>query len=164
MFLKNIKTLLAFVICFITFSCSSAPRFTSEKDIVADDKAVIGEQTVADSDTGHTTFNDISVLETVTGIASYYADAFNGKITYSGEVYNMYGISAAHPTYPMGTVLRITNLNNGKTVMLKVNDRMPYNPDRIIDLSLGAAQKLDMVHDGLAKVKIEVLKFGEGKK
>ena len=75
----------------------------------------------------------------------------------------MYGISAAHQTYPMGTLLRVTNLKNNKSVILRVNDRMPYNPERIIDLSLGAAEKLDMVQDGLAEVRIDVLKFGNGK-
>jgi rare lipoprotein A len=76
----------------------------------------------------------------------------------------MNSISAAHPFFPMGTLVRVTNLSNNKSVVLKINDRMPYRPDRIIDLSLGAARELGFVEDGLAEVKVEVLEWGKGKK
>ncbi len=166
MLLKKINIVLSLFLSFVLLSCASSPRFTSEKKIINEnftnptDQSKDSTQTYRDNST---TYSDTAVLETQTGIASYYADKFNGKITYNGEVYNMYGISAAHPTYAMGTILRITNLENGKSIILRVNDRMPYNPNRIIDLSLGTAKKLDMVKDGLAEVKIEVLKFGEGR-
>jgi rare lipoprotein A (peptidoglycan hydrolase) len=100
-------------------------------------------------------------LETVKGIASYYADKYNGKQTSNGEIYDMYGLTAAHKTYPFGTIVRITNLSNGKSVKLRINDRMPdYNP-RLIDVSYGAAIKLDMLTSGIAEVKLEVLKWGK---
>jgi len=163
--LKKTNNILLSLLFLIFVSCASSPRFTSKhKNHITGTTNNSGVNSTEIYKDNGIIYSDTAVLETQTGIASYYADKFNGKITYSGKVYNMYGISAAHQTYPMGTVLRITNLKNGKTVILKVNDRMPYNPDRIIDLSLGAAQKLDMVHDGLAKVKVEVLKFGKGKK
>ena len=106
-------------------------------------------------------YNNLSVLETVTGVASYYGDKFNGRLTSNGETYDMYGLTAAHPSYPHNTIIRVTNLNNNKSVVIRVNDRMPKRPDRIIDLSLGTAQALDMVEAGLAKVKLEILKWGE---
>ena len=104
---------------------------------------------------------NIKPLETVKGIASYYADKYHGKQTSNGEIYDMYGLTAAHKTYPFNTIVRVTNLSNGKSVKIRINDRMPdYNP-RIIDLSYGAAIKLDMLTSGIAEVKLEVLKWGK---
>jgi len=100
-------------------------------------------------------------LETVKGIASYYADKYHGKQTSNGEIYNMYDLTAAHKTYPFNTIVKVTNLSNRKSVKIRINDRMPdYNP-RIIDLSYGAAIKLDMLTSGIAEVKLEVLKWGK---
>ena len=107
--------------------------------------------------------DNIHPLATEVGIASYYADKYNGRQTASGEIYNMYGISAAHPSYPMGTIVRVTNLSNNIALILKINDRMPNFKGRVIDLSLGAARKLDMIQSGTAKVKIDVIKWGKGK-
>lgn len=109
-------------------------------------------------------YTNIKALETQVGVASYYADDFNGKITYSGEVYNMFGLSAAHPFYPMGTIVKVTNLSNNKSVIISINDRMPFRPDRIIDLSFGCAIELDMLKVGITEVKVEVLEWGAGKK
>lgn len=92
------------------------------------------------------------------GNASYYADEFNGKKTASGEVYNMNDLTAAHPDLPFNTMLKITNLSNRKTVIVRVNDRMPKNKNRIIDLSYSAAVKLDMIKSGIEKIKIELVK------
>jgi rare lipoprotein A len=100
------------------------------------------------------------VLETETGTASYYADEFNGKKTASGEIYNMNKLTAAHPSYPMNTVCLITNLKNGLSVEVRINDRMPSFKSRIIDLSLAAAKEIDMIRDGIQEVKIEVLEWG----
>ncbi|NUN07596.1 MAG: septal ring lytic transglycosylase RlpA family protein [Ignavibacteriaceae bacterium] len=104
------------------------------------------------------------VLFTAEGTASYYADDFHGKKTANGETYNMYGISAAHPEFPLETIIRVTNLKNDRSVILRINDRMPDFKGRMIDLSLGAARELDTVNDGIAKVRIEVLKWGTGKR
>lgn len=104
-----------------------------------------------------------TVLETEVGIASYYAEPFHGRKTANGEIYDMHGLTAAHPSFPLGTIARVTNLKNGKSVLLKINDRMPRHPQRIVDLSLGVAKKLDMVKDGLAKVRIDILKWGDNK-
>ena len=91
------------------------------------------------------------------GIASYYGDAFQGKPTSSGEVFDKRAMTAAHRTLALGTRVRVTNLENGKSVVVKVNDRGPYVRGRIIDLSEGAAEKLGMLDAGLARVRLTVV-------
>tara|TARA_B100001250_G_C19041706_1_gene461875 strand:- start:30 stop:479 length:450 start_codon:yes stop_codon:yes gene_type:complete len=97
------------------------------------------------------------------GISSYYGTQFHGNLTANGEVYDMYGVTAAHKTLPLGTVARITNLENNKSIILRINDRGPYVGNRILDCSYGAATKLDFVSQGTTKVKIEVIEIGDGK-
>ncbi len=97
------------------------------------------------------------------GIASYYAEDFHGKLTASGETFNMYELSAAHKTLPLGTVVRVTNLDNGKSVVVPINDRGPFVKNRIIDLSYGAAKVLGMIGPGTARVRVEVLEWGKDK-
>ncbi len=94
-----------------------------------------------------------------TGIASWYGPNFHAKKTSNGEVYDMYGMTAAHKTLPMNTMLKVNNLENGKTVIVRVNDRGPFVGTRIIDLSNTAARKIDMVKKGTAKVRITVLGY-----
>jgi rare lipoprotein A len=89
------------------------------------------------------------------GIASWYGPDFHGRLTANGEVYDMHGISAAHPTLPMPSYLRVTNLDNGKSIIVRLNDRGPYAHDRLIDLSTGAAKALDFHRKGLARVRVE---------
>jgi rare lipoprotein A len=93
------------------------------------------------------------------GIASWYGKDFHGRRTANGEVYNMYGISAAHKTLPLGTHVRVTNLRNDKTIVVRVNDRGPFVRGRIIDLSYGAAKKIGLVGPGTAPVDIVALGF-----
>jgi len=90
------------------------------------------------------------------GIASWYGKDFHGKQTSSGEVYDMYQLTCAHNTLPLGTMVMVTNLENGKSVELKVNDRGPFVKGRIIDVSYAAAKMLDMSEKGTAMVKVEV--------
>lgn len=92
--------------------------------------------------------------------ASYYGKDFHGKKTSNGEVFNMNDLTCAHKSLPFDTILRVTNLSNGKTVKVRVNDRGPFVVGREIDLSTAAAKKLDMMSTGTAKVKIEILKMG----
>lgn len=91
------------------------------------------------------------------GIASWYGKDFHGKKTANGRIYNMYGVSAAHKTLPLGTQVRVTNLENRRSIVLVINDRGPFVGDRIIDLSYGAAQKLDTVQRGVAKVRVTAI-------
>ena len=132
------------------YGCSPSPRYASKK-----------------STKKHTKKNSHSKKSNhkkkLTGISSYYGAQFHGKLTANGEVFDMYGVTAAHKTLPLGTVARITNLENDKSIILRINDRGPYVGNRILDCSYGAAVKLDFVNQGTTKVKIEVIEFGDGK-
>jgi len=91
------------------------------------------------------------------GEASWYGSRFHGKLTSDGTVYNQHGFTAAHPTLPEGSRVRVTNLDNGKSVTVRVNDRGPFVDGRIIDVSRKAAKTLGMIKDGTAKVQVKVL-------
>ena len=89
------------------------------------------------------------------GLASWYGDAFHGRLTANGEIYDMTHLTAAHPTMPLPSYARVTNAKNGASVIVRVNDRGPYAHGRIIDLSRRAAELLDYTHSGVAKVEVE---------
>ena len=89
------------------------------------------------------------------GMASWYGKKFNGQRTSSGEIYDMYGMTAAHPTLPLPSYARVTNLSNHKSVIVRINDRGPFMDDRIIDLSYTAAYKLGMIANGSAEVEVD---------
>lgn len=92
------------------------------------------------------------------GEASYYAEEFNGRKTASGEIYNMHDLTAAHPKLPFGTKVKVTNLSNNKSIIVRINDRMPDFKGRIIDLSYRAAKEIGMIQQGIQEVSIEILK------
>lgn len=98
------------------------------------------------------------------GIASYYGRDFHGNRTANGEIYDMNGISAAHKTLPFNTIVEVKNLDNGRKITVRINDRGPFIAGRIIDLSVGAAKRLRMYVAGTANVEIRVLKWGDSKK
>lgn len=98
---------------------------------------------------------------TGTGIASWYGQKFHGHLTANGEVYNMFGMSAAHKTLPLPSFVRVTNLENGRQAVVRVNDRGPFHSNRIIDLSYAAAMKLGILSTGTAKVKLDVMHVDE---
>ena len=91
------------------------------------------------------------------GKGSWYGKQFQGKLTANGERYNMYDFTAAHRTFPFNSMVKVTNLKNGRSVIVRVNDRGPYHGGRIIDLSYLAAKKLGYVKKGVAKLKIQLL-------
>lgn len=96
------------------------------------------------------------------GLASYYAEPYHGRPTASGEIFDTYnGLTAAHRTLPFNTVVRVTNQANGETVDVRINDRGPFVDGRVIDLSLAAARKIDMVRSGVVPVKLNVVKHSE---
>ncbi len=135
-----------FLSAFLIFAaCSSTARYT---------KSI--EKTEKRNDTRERKF-----VETETGTASYYADEFNGKNTASGETYDMNDLTAAHKSYPFNTILKVTNLRNGKSVEVRVNDRMPPFKNRVIDLSFASAKWIDMINSGIQEVKIEVISLGK---
>jgi rare lipoprotein A len=138
--------------------CSSAPRFYSKKAVAVEKETKRNFSSEGDKiDTFHNPSNSI---ESVTGFASFYADAFDGKMTANGEIYNMYELTAAHKTYPFNTMIRVVNLANNKTVIIRINDRGPFIEGRIIDLSLGAATQLGMDKTGVQEVRLEIIEWG----
>lgn len=100
---------------------------------------------------------DLDVGAKDRGIASWYGDDFHGRVTTSGEIYNMEALTGAHRTLPLGSVVRVTNVVNGKQVRVRINDRGPYVNGRVIDLSYAAARELEMVEHGVSAVSLEVI-------
>ncbi len=94
------------------------------------------------------------------GVASYYADEFNGRRTANGELYDMNALTAAHRSLPFNTRVRVTNRRNGRSVIVRINDRGPFKDDRVIDVSLAAAKQLGMIGHGTAGVDLEILEMG----
>ena len=95
------------------------------------------------------------VIAPTVGVASYYAHKYHGKKTSSGERYNMHAMTAAHRTLPFGSQVKVTNLQNDRSVVVRINDRGPFTKGRIIDVSLEAARRLQMVSSGTARVRVE---------
>ncbi|MGA9364368.1 MAG: septal ring lytic transglycosylase RlpA family protein [Bacteroidota bacterium] len=100
------------------------------------------------------------VLYSAEGIASYYANAFDGRTTSNGEVFDMEGLTAAHQSFPFNTIARVTDLMSGRSVKVRINDRGPFWENRIIDLSRGAAEGIGILDRGIALVKVDVIKWG----
>lgn len=94
------------------------------------------------------------------GLASYYAHEFHGRTTSSGERYDMYALTAAHRSLPFNTRVRVTNLENERSVEVRINDRGPFKEGRVIDLSLKAAMEIGLIAKGTAPVRIEILELG----
>jgi len=94
-----------------------------------------------------------------TGLASWYGPGFHGKRTASGEIFNMYELTAAHRTFPIGSYVMVTNLENGKSVLVRINDRGPFVKGRIIDLSYAAAKLIGLIGPGVAPVRVELLSY-----
>jgi rare lipoprotein A len=95
------------------------------------------------------------------GVASYYADDYHGRKTSNGEEYDMHAMTAAHQSLPFNTKVRVTNLQNGKSVIVRINDRGPFKDNRIIDVSYAAAKELSMIGPGTANVRLEIIELGD---
>jgi rare lipoprotein A len=100
---------------------------------------------------------DATPLATETGLASWYGPPYHNRRGSNGEVYNMHAMTAAHRTFPLGTIVRVTNLKTGHAALVRITDRGPFIPGRVVDLSLAAARKLDVYQPGIAEVKVEVM-------
>lgn len=137
-----------FLVVFIFFGCSPSLRFTGERY----------KQPAIES-----TSDKVSLPTITEGIASYYADDFHGKKAANGEIFDMHTMVAAHRTFPFGSIVKVTNLENNKTVNVRIIDRGPFKLQRIIDLSYGAAKEIEMVKTGTAKVSLELIKLGDNK-
>ena len=139
--------------------CSSSPRYVTGK--ASPIKKVNNSN--KNLKTKKNNQSEIKHRRIMKGVSSFYAEDFHGKLTANGEVYDMYGVTAAHKTLPLNTVCRVTNLKNDKSLILRINDRGPYIKGRILDCSYGAAKKLDFVNQGTTDVKIEVIEWGDNK-
>jgi len=124
----------------LIFSCYPSPRYTDQENGKHQD-----------------------TKDTFYGISSFYGlnDGFDGNLTANGEIYDKDGVSAAHKTLPLNSVVRVTNLSNNKSLTLRINDRGPYIDGRILDCSYGAALKLGFVNEGTTEVRVKVLKWGD---
>jgi rare lipoprotein A len=99
----------------------------------------------------------ILIASGIRGEASWYGNEFHGRLTANGETYNQYDLTAAHPSLPFDTKVRVTNLNNGRSVVVRINDRGPFAGGRVIDVSAAAASAIDMMQSGVAPVQIDIL-------
>jgi rare lipoprotein A len=97
------------------------------------------------------------ILATETGLASWYGPPYHNRHASNGEVYNMHAMTAAHRTYPLGSIVRVTNVKTGHSALVRITDRGPFIRGRIVDLSLAAARKVDVVQPGVAEVRVELL-------
>lgn len=163
-------TLIAFA-GILLVSCSSPIRLSNYPDNSQDFKSSPNTSAASQKATmrpytinGKTYYpTTVSVGDTASGTASWYGPDFHGKKTSNGETYNMNAMTAAHKTLPMNTMVRVTNLNNGRQTTVRINDRGPFVAGRIIDLSRAAASSIDMLGAGTARVKLEVVGFyGDG--
>lgn len=127
------------VLCLQLASCVSSVRYSNNR--------ISNINSEVDSNT----YSEI-------GYASFYGDSFVGKITASGEIYDANQLTAAHRSLPFGTKLKVTNLENRRSVVVRINDRGPFVSGRIIDLSDRAAKELDIIRKGVARVQIEIIK------
>lgn len=139
----SIIILIAASIGFIGLGDSSAVESGVEKITVSKD--------------ANPNFSSIDFIEMGTMTASWYGPNFHGKTTANGEVYNQMALTAAHKSLPFGTFLKVTNLRNGKSTIVRINDRGPYIDGRDLDLSKGTALSLGMIKRGVIKVKVEEL-------
>ena len=145
---------IAVVLCTLTgllCSCSPSPRYTVDrikKEKSSEKLTAISPEEIVKPPPG----------TKMRGLASFYAHDFHNKRTANGEIYDMNGLTAAHRTLQFNTWLEVTNLSNGRTVIVRVNDRGPFIEDRIIDLSQGAAKELRMEETGVQEVEIEILR------
>lgn len=111
-------------------------------------------------------FSSLAISHNLKGVVSFYGAEEHGKLTARGDKYNQWALTAAHKTLPFGTILKVTNLRNGKSVIVKVTDRGPYVAGRVLDLSTGAFLKIADKKQGLIKareVTIEIIKLGAGR-
>jgi len=141
-----------FILILLFFSCVVSPRYKASTYNSSTPKTNKYKKTKLASN-----------KKIQTGISSWYGPNFHGKLTANGETFNMYAKSAAHNTLPLGTVVRVTNLDNEKSIILTINDRGPFAKNRILDCSAAAAKELDFYVKGTAPVSIEVIQLGDNK-
>ena len=168
---QNAKIFLILITCLLS-ACSSTGRYTDRHDSIpsrlpnqselkdaiarAEPYSRGGNKNYQVRGINYKVLNSAQGFEQ-TGIASWYGKKFHGHLTSNGEIYDMYAMSAAHKNLPLPSYLKVTNLANNKSVIVRVNDRGPFHQSRIVDLSYSAAYKIGMLETGTAKVKITAI-------
>jgi len=150
-YIKYIVYLVVTALLILSFeSCTPVPRFRDSPVRKHQSKKVTKST------------KQFKVGQIITGKASWYGPKFHGKKTSNREVYDMYGMTAAHKELPFNTMIEVTNLENGKSCIVRINDRGPFVKKRILDLSKGAAIQIGLDRMGVAKVKIRIISLGDG--
>jgi rare lipoprotein A len=161
---RSMRICIAAVGCLALAHCSATEKFarkdSKNSERVAEDVEIAkggGHYKVGKpySINGRTYFPNEDSSYRAEGVASWYGPDFHGRLTANSEIYNMHGYSAAHTTLPMPSYARVTNLSNGKSMIVRVNNRGPFVHNRLIDLSIGTAKALDFYGHGLARVRVE---------
>lgn len=143
---KYLTTTVLLILFLLLSECTPSPRYRANPE---------------KSKTKPLSKTSVSHKKVIEGISSYYGEDFHGKLTANGEIFDMYAISAAHKTLPLNSLVKVTNLENGLSITLKINDRGPFIDGRILDCSYGAAKKLGFTTQGTTNVRIEVIEFGD---
>lgn len=141
------------VFLFLLTGCAPRPRFTDSSHHRVQSKQLKKKAS-------RFPIEKLKVGSSWTGVASYYGKKFHGRKTSNGETYNMYGMTAAHKSLPFGTKLEVVNLSNRKRVIVRINDRGPFIQGRELDLSQGAAKRIDMIAAGVQEVKMTIISLG----
>lgn len=148
--------------CLLILGCASTPRFAEKEKNDRGNATHPREESHAKEEQPARDASSGKILLSLEGIVSYYAHDFQGKATSNGETFNMNDLTAAHRTFPFGTKVRVTNLDNNKSVVVRVNDRGPFVEGRIMDLSMGAAKAIGLIKTGTIRARLEVLQWGDG--
>ncbi len=154
--MSGIRSLaLLVMLAILAAACVSSPRYTSRPGKGARSKTAVASRPSAAAS------GRIRPGTVLSGVASFYGSDFHGKQTANGEIFDMYGVSAAHKTLPFNTIARVTNLANRKQLIVRINDRGPFIKGRMLDLSYGAALKLGFVDQGTTRVRVEIIEVGD---
>ncbi len=147
------KNFIFIIMSFMLLSCTASPRYSSNTK--TNIKKIINNKK------NNKSYKSSDELR---GMSSWYGPNFHGKLTANGEIFDQYGLTAAHRTLPLNTVVRVTNLDNDKSLIIRINDRGPYVDEhlRILDCSYGAAKKLGFLETGTANISIKIIEIGDG--
>ncbi len=161
--MNNFQFLSIIILMILFAACVPNPRYHSRKSSP--------KIATVETQTGKPKRIDVYVPEVIKpqegwsqrGIASFYGKDFHGKLTANGETYDMYAMTSAHKELPLDSWVKVTDLETGKSIQVRINDRGPYIEGRIIDLSFGVAKKLGVVEKGTINVEIEVVEWGDNR-
>jgi len=147
------KEIIFIIISFMLLSCTASPRYSSNTKT--------NVKKIVNNKKNNKSYKSSDELK---GMSSWYGPNFHGKLTANGEIFDQYGLTAAHRNLPLNTVVRVTNLDNDKSLIVRINDRGPYVDEhlRILDCSYGAAKKLGFLETGTANVSIKIIEIGDG--